>query len=162
MKFREVANRLTGISTPVFGVSWQPPKSEVAVAARVLNFLADRRVLYNPSELEMPEHCVTSVIEIRHFLTDELGELDAKSDLAATLRAMRAACRKFLDTTQGRDDMPGWRGGAPWGYAAWVIETALGEMRGVLGVHIAQLSARYGLDVEEELAQIIPGQDEDD
>ena len=137
MKAKEVLRPLTGISTPVFGVSWQPPKSEVAVAARVLNFLADRRVLYNPSELEMPEHCVTSVIEIRHFLTDELGELGAKSDLAATLRAMRAACRKFLDTTQGRDDMPGWRGGAPWGYAAWVIETALGEMRGVFGVRAA-------------------------
>lgn len=162
MKFREVVNRLTGISTPVFGVSWQPPKSEIAVAARLLNFLADCRVLYNPSELEMPEHCVTSVIKIRHFLTDELGELDTKGDLAATLRAMRAACRKFLDTIHGRDDMPGWRGGAPWGYAAWVIETALGEMRGVFGVHIAQLSARYGLDVEEALAQIIPGRDEDD
>ena len=137
MKSREAANRLTGISTPVFGVSWEPLKSEVAVAARVLTFLADRRVLYNPSELELPEQRVTSVIEIRHFLTDELGELDAKSDLAATLRAMRAACRKFLDTTQGRDDMPGWRGGAPWGYAAWVIETALGEMRGVFGVRAA-------------------------
>jgi hypothetical protein len=38
---------------------------------------------------------VQSVLEIRHFLTAELGKLDGKSELSASLRAMRAACRKF-------------------------------------------------------------------
>jgi len=76
------------------------------------------------------------------------------------LRALRAACRKFLNATQNRDLMPGWRAGPPWGYPAWVLETALGEMRGVFGVHIAQLSARYGLDVEEQLSVVLPAEDE--
>ena len=97
MKFSEIANRLTGISTPLVGVSWQPTDLEVSAARRVIAFLEDRRVLYAPEEMEMPEHCVRSVLEIRHFLSGELGKLETKSEFAASLRAMRAACRKFLD-----------------------------------------------------------------
>jgi DNA-binding GntR family transcriptional regulator len=42
-----------------------------------------------------------SVIEIRRFLTTELGNLSAKnSGLSEQLRAMRAACRRFLDSVQ--------------------------------------------------------------
>jgi hypothetical protein len=46
MKFTEIANRLTGISTPLLGVSWQPNYREVSAARRVIAFLEDRRVLY--------------------------------------------------------------------------------------------------------------------
>lgn len=77
MKFSEIANRLTGISTPLGGVSWQSSDLEVSAARRVIAFLEDRRVLYAPEEMEMPEHCVRSVLEIRHFLSGELGKLDA-------------------------------------------------------------------------------------
>ena len=48
-------------------------------------------------EWEMPDHCAQSVIEMRHFLTTELQALDADKELAQSLRAMRAAGRKFLD-----------------------------------------------------------------
>ena len=95
VKFAEIAKRLTGLSTPIFGLSWNPPESERSVAQRVVAQLEDRRVLYNPSEMEVPHHCVTSVLEIRRLLTGELGALDEKSELAGSLRAMRAACRKY-------------------------------------------------------------------
>ncbi|MGB8682457.1 MAG: hypothetical protein WCD12_06190 [Candidatus Binatus sp.] len=62
MKFKEVLTRLTGISSPVFGVSWNPPEAEIA----------------------------------------------------------------------------------------------LGEMRGIFGVHIATLAAQHGLDIEDDLASILP------
>jgi len=97
MRFSEIANRLTGISTPLGGVSWQSSDLEVSAARRVIAFLEDRRVLYAPDELEVPSHCVSSVLEIRHFISGELGKLDTKSEFAASLRAMRAASRKFLE-----------------------------------------------------------------
>jgi hypothetical protein len=102
VKFSEIANRLTVISTPL--VSWQPSDLEVSAARLVVAFLEDRRVLYAPDELEVPDHCVHSALEIRHFLSGELGKLDAKSEFAASLRAMRAACR-----TLDRVGADGWQ-----------------------------------------------------
>ena len=54
MKFSEIANRLTGISTPLGGVSWQSSDLEVSAARRVIAFLEDRRVLY-AAELQFPD-----------------------------------------------------------------------------------------------------------
>jgi len=159
VRFKDIASRLTGISCPIFGVSWNPPEAERSVAKRVIAFLEDRRVLYSPSELEMPDHCVQSVLEIRRSLTAEIAKLDDKSDVATSLRAMRAACRKFLDAVQG-DEGRIIRFGAQFGhYASWTFNSALGEMRGVFGVHIAKLATAYGVDVEDDLAAVIPGED---
>lgn len=160
MRFKEILSRLTGISVPVFGVSWNPPEADRAVVKRVVAYLEDRRVLYAPSEMEVAEHCVHSVIEIRGFLTDEIGKLDETSDLAANLRAMRAACRKFLDAVQddgGRIVRHGFSQGH---WASWVFNSALGELRGVFGIHVAIVATKYGVNVEKDLAGILPGEDE--
>src|SRR2546422_3596860 len=138
MKFKDIASRLTGISTPFFGASWKPSDTDRSVAKRVITFLEDRRVLYSPSELEMPAHCVESVLEIRRFLTTEIDKLDEKADLTASLRAMRAASRKFLNAVQA-DEGRIIRFGAESGhYASWTFNSALGELRGVFGIHIAR------------------------
>jgi hypothetical protein len=48
VKFKQIINRLTGITMPVFGINWNPPTAHVTVARNVITFLEDRRVLYNP------------------------------------------------------------------------------------------------------------------
>lgn len=156
MKFREIAARLTGISTPVFGVSWNPADSEVAVARRVITYLEDRRVLYVPSEVEIPHHCVESVLQIREFLTHELGGLTSDGQLSRSLAAMRAVCRKFLQTVQQDDNRIVRFGADRSHYASWVFIGALGELRGVFGLHIAAIAAAFGLDVESDLSAILP------
>lgn len=160
MKFAEILKRLTGISTPIFGVSWNPAESERAVAKRVIAKLEDRRVLYNPSSVEVPEHCARSVIEIRHLLSDELGKVDNGTNIAKSLRAMRVACHKFLDSV-GADERIIRFGADPGHFASWEFISAIGQLRGVFGVHLAQIAAQYGLDIEGELASIIPGQDKE-
>jgi hypothetical protein len=160
MKFKEILNRLTGFSTPIFGVSWNPPKLEIEVAKRIITQLEDRRVLYNPSEMELPEHCVRSVTEIRHILTNELSSLNSNSNLAISLRAMRSVCRKFLDTAHRDEEII--RFGNHLGhYASWYFNGAVGELRGVFGIHIAQIAAQYGLDVEDQLATILPADEKE-
>lgn len=160
MKFSEIANRLTGISSPILGVSWQPTELEVSVVRRVVAFLEDRRVLYAPDELEVPSHCVHSVLEIRRFLTAEIGKLDSGSEFAASLRAMRIACRKFLDRAGVDGDertvlYANHRGH----WASWTFYSALGEMRGTFGVHLARIATQFKLDIEDRLAAILPEAD---
>lgn len=156
MKFREIVSRITGLSVPIFGAQWNPPEAECSVARRVIAFLEDRRVLYVPSEMELPHHCVESVLRIREFLTAELGKLDSETEIAKRLRAMRAACRKFLGTAEAEEGQI-IKFGASYGhYASWVFNGAVGELRGVFGIHIAALAASHGLDVEGELASILP------
>jgi hypothetical protein len=162
MKFFEIANRLTGISTPIIGVSWQPTGSETAATRRVVAFLEDRRVLYYPGEMEVPVHCVSSVMQIRRFLTAEIGRLGRKSELGASLRAMQAACRKFLDAVGGEDSEILLHAREPGHYAGWTFYGALGEMRGVFGIHLARIATRFQVDVEDELAAIIPLAPDDD
>jgi hypothetical protein len=155
MKFSEIANRLTGISTPFGGASWQPAEMEIAGARRVIVFLEDRRVLYDPCQMEVPDHCVRSVIEIRHHLSDELGKLDSGSELAESLRAMRAACWKFLDRV-GTDGREGIRYASGGGVQSWTFGSALGELRGMFGIHVAKIAAQFQIDVEDKLASILP------
>src|SRR5690606_37385697 len=100
-------------------------------------------------------HCVQSILEIRRLLTRELQALDEESKLAASLRALRSACRKFLDAAGSRPDIVLF--GAHRGhYASWEFNGSLGELRGVFGIHIAQIAAAFGLDVEDDLAAILP------
>lgn len=161
MRFDAIRRRLTGLSCPVFGVSWNPPEPRRDAARRVVAFLEDRRVLYAPEQMEIAHHCVESVLDIRRFLTGELQQPVEPDALTIGLRAMRAACRKFLDVVGADEDIV--RYGYHQGHwASWVFNGALGELRGVFGVHLAQIAVEYGLAIEDELAAILPGEEEDD
>ena len=131
-----------------------PSDEEAASAHRVLAFLEDRRVLYASEQMETADECVRSVLEMRHFLTEVIGELVPDSSLRSALRVIRAACRKFLDECDG----PGVSHGmAPWRHGGdWVLGPALGELRGVTGVCVAAIADTFGLDVEAELSAILP------
>jgi hypothetical protein len=155
MKFTELIVRLTGISCPIFGVSWNPPEADVTIARRVIAQLEDRRALYTDLERQIPEFCVTSILEIRRdILTAEITKLDTDNELAKNLRAMRAACRRFLTKVESSPATnPGER---PY----WVTDGTLGELRSILGLHIAIIAVKYGLDLEDELASILPASDD--
>ena len=75
--------------------------------------------------------------------------------LNSYVRAMRNACNKFLSKCPDRKDFRC--------YACqsgnidnWIFTSAVGELRGVFGIMIGQIAKSYGLDVEDDLAQIIP------
>ena len=75
MEFSELVSRLTGISCPVFGVSWNPVDAERSIARRIIIFLEARRVLCSAYEYESVCPCINSVVEIRNYLTSELQSI---------------------------------------------------------------------------------------
>jgi hypothetical protein len=155
LTFKEIASRLTGFSIPIFGLSWQPDESDIKIAKRIINFLADRRVLYSPYEWEVPHHCVSSILEIRTMLTDEISKLSQKKELFNDLQLLRAACRKFLDEIQQYNidtDRPFQMSS----FNGWVFYSALGELRGSFGIYISKIAVNYGIDITGELSRIIP------
>jgi hypothetical protein len=158
---KEWASRLTGLSTPLFGASWVIPPSEREVAEELLDQLEDRRVLYNPSEAESPEYCARSVLQIRQYLTASLAKLKGDSLLSEHLKAMRAACRRFLDRMEA-DQGPDYEAARNWGHWRYFeFLDALGQLRGVFGVHIAFIAARYELSVPMGLQTVLPSPPED-
>ena len=154
INFQEIANRITGISCPFFGISWEPKESNRKVARKIIANLEDRRVLYSPYILEIPSHCIKSIHEIRQILTNELSKMQNDDELSNNLRGMRSACRKFLNKVERIENslnpIPGTT------INDWIFLSSLGELRGVFGIFIAKLAVSYGLSVEEELAEIIP------
>ena len=155
MKFSEIMNRLTGVSCPIFGISWNPVDTERSIARRIIVFLEPRRVLYSAYEYESVCPCITSVTEIKNYLTLELQQVIENSRLNEYIRAMRIACNKFLDKCPDRKDFRchACQNG---NIDNWIFTSAVGELRGVFGVMIGQIAKSYGLDVEDDLAQIIP------
>lgn len=155
MNFKDCLHRLTGISCPFFGVSWTPPESQRKIARKIINHLEARRVLYSAYEYETVGPVVNSVAEIKNFLTAELENTNENSELEKYIRAMRNACNKFLNSC--RDDDKFRRNAHYRGCLDnWIFTSAIGEMRGVFGVMIGQISLAYGINVEDELAKIIP------
>jgi len=154
--FREIAQRITGISTPIFGISWNPPEEKRDIVRRLVAFLEDRRALYADFHAEYGPWVEQSVLEMRAEITSALKTCPEGHNLTGPLRAMRAACRKFLDEMGPPDDRR--KLYFPREAMMW---QALGELRGVFGLHLASLCAAFGIDVEPELAGIFPPAEED-
>ena len=45
-------------------------------------------------------------------------------------------------------------------WASWEFNGSVGELRGVFGIHIAKIAVTYGIDVEDDLASILPSDTE--
>lgn len=143
LKAKELSQRLNGVQIPIFGVSWTPAAPQRKIVRGVLAFLEDRRVLYNPYNIEIEREVSESALEIRRDLTTAIKALPESSPAAPALRAMRAACREYLDRSHSVPH-----------HFGFMVE--LGRLRTLFGLQIAYLAIEYGLDLEEHLAQIIP------
>jgi hypothetical protein len=158
---KSLAHRLTGFSLPFFGVSWAPPADERDVVRRFLTALEDRRVLFVPYHLEVVSQVTTSVLQIRESLTEALQTLSPDSAAVGSIRAMRAACRRFLEEPPlDFRNLPGQFRGRHGDDGEPGFFVALGELRAIFGTHIAALAYRYDIDLEPELASILPPTDE--
>lgn len=147
--------RWTGISTSVIGLQWERTDDDREIARRVLNLLADRRMLWKDFSMEIEEHCVSSANRVREQIGTHLDNPEIGSDLTKRLQLLQRLFRDFVDDigpTAGDWDRH-WRtsGTDP-------LSMSLGRLRALVGVQIGELAADYNLDVSEDLATIVPDQ----
>jgi hypothetical protein len=83
------------------------------------------------------------------------------SGFLLSARAMRAACRKFLNQTYDPNGVIIKYGAHRGHYASWKFCSAIGGLRDVFGIHVAKIAVAYGIDVEKDLASILPEEDAD-
>jgi hypothetical protein len=144
--------RPTGGGAFGFSLNWEKVPGDEDVARRVVTFLEDRRLLFSERHFEDELHCVRSAIEIRRFLTEELTTAKPGRSLAESLRAMRLAMRAFVDAAG--PDARNFSFRNPTGTDLFSL--ALGELRALVGLHLAVIAGQYGIEVEEDLAEILP------
>ena len=144
-----------GVSVPWGGFSyqWETVEGDADIARRVILFLEDRRLLFQPYLSEHPPYCVESAIEIRRFLTDQLSRTKPGRSLEWSLRDIRTAMRAFVDAAGSGANSIGPFGGRPY-FDSFSI--ALGELRSRVGAEIASIAYHFNIDVSDELAQILP------
>lgn len=143
--------RITGVSSPWFGVSWEYRGSDADIVRRVLTFLEDRRVLYEPLNAQLFYYVGQSAAEIRDMLTRESSGSGGEH-LIGFLKEIRAAVTEFLRrlekielserSTPGED-------------LREEKVLALGEMRGRVNPILALLAAKYEIEVEPDLAAVL-------
>jgi hypothetical protein len=149
--YKNIAKRITGVSIPVFGISWTPPVLDRDIAKKLISFLEDRRALFYPYNMEVPYHVKESIMQIRAYITDQLQQIDNESALIPNLKSMRAACRKYLDENPKSD-----RRHRNFGTEDII---SLGELRGVFGINLAEICVKFGVDLDSELEDILPVED---
>jgi hypothetical protein len=151
MEYKKILKNITGISTPFFGIQWNPPVVESDVAREIVFFLEDRRVLYGSEEREGPDYCRQSVEQIRQMLTEKMPRCNSNSEINKLLRSLRTQSRKFCNEI-GSPSFPSL---AP-PVQKSILKGELVKLRLVAGKVVGALSVSYGIDVEDELASIIP------
>jgi hypothetical protein len=153
------ARKITGFSTPLGGVQWSDPgPGEAEIIRRFLVFLEDRRVLYNPFDMETESEVEHSIHQIRDECTKTLQALSADAFAVTPLRMIREAGREFYDDQREhyRHFDYQWRGSHP----SPAFFVALGGFRATVGHQVAVLAGRYQIDVEGALASIMPRLDD--
>ena len=146
--------KFKGASALGFGASWDISNADRDGVRGILTFLEDRRVLYIAQNLEVTGEVERSVHDIRMQCTQALTAISERSAARRHIRAIRAACRRFLE-----EPRPEYRNLVPHHFGRFVDEasffTALGELRASVGAEIAALAAYYEIEIEPELASIL-------
>ena len=150
IKYKDIKKRITGVSLGPFGISWTPSPDKRDIIHKLIVFLEDRKVLFVPYHMEFGPWVVESVLEICKELTETLKQFPVEDPTTKTLRMMRGACRKFLqEYNSSKPRIYGF-------HNEMSLAIYLGELRGLIGLAIAQLCSAYKINVEPELASIFP------
>lgn len=146
--------RLTGITIGPASGQWERKDDDREIARRVVNLLADRRMLWKDFSREVEEHCVQSANEVRRSLGAHMDNPEISRHLAERVSLLQLLFRSFVDDLE-HDGVDSWR--YRWSSVGTdPLSVALGRLRGLVGVQVGALASDYDLEVPDDLARIVP------
>lgn len=153
---KSLLSRLGGFSLLEVGISFKAPEPDRVIVRDIITALEDKRALYASAISEQPEYVVQSILQMRQELTGGLKRISDGSPAKEAFRVMRMACRDFLENPaireKGQSPMPHNRG--LWQQEEFLL--SLGRLRSVFGQQLAEIGYLYGVDIEPQLATILP------
>lgn len=127
---------------------------QTRLAQRVLDRLTDRRVLYAPHHRENEQACLSSALDLRQDMGSIIDEAPPRSPVYSAAKEVQKASRRFMSDVEelnfDAQDI------ATAVATRSIFERHLDRFRGSVGHATMNLVAAYGLDVDDELATLIP------
>lgn len=136
------------------GLQWDIVSSGRDVVVNLIDELEDRRLLWEDTTREHQDRCAASASYMREYIGTLLRSPGLSRELKAELKMMRGHFRAFMsDLTDAGLDRPG-----------LVDPVALGRVVGWLrkpvGDQVGLLAAQYDIQISNELATIVPNQND--
>lgn len=94
--------KITGVSTPFGGISWEYNENEKSAIRKLFIFLESKRLLVDPISMEFPDQCAQSAIEIKHFIVELLIGSPFSSETEKCLSSMINECNDYLNGLNSR------------------------------------------------------------
>jgi hypothetical protein len=147
--FLEFLKRFTGVSVPLFGLSWTPPPLERPAIVRLIAQLSDHRVLFDSGCGVLRRDMIDSSKLLREQITEAMAQIGDGSHGRPFLAEARRACQDFQSFIERKFNSDGYGGPEEDFYIA------LGELRAIVARSIVQLCELYGITVDSEVARIV-------
>lgn len=150
--------RLTGVSggNSVLsgGLQWDIVPSDKDVVVQLIDELEDKRLLWENSTRERANRCAASASFMRDFIGTLLRTPHLGRNLRVELKMMRSHFRTFMSNlSEAALDQPDL-------VDPIALERVIGWLRKPVGEQVGLLAAQYDIQVSDELATIVPNQND--
>ena len=144
-------NRPTGINGFGGGISWERYVTSNDRFKHLLLFLESKRILTNPTEMEIADWCVRSVLEIKETLVSITKDIEFSEKEINIIRNMIDACNEYLDLVNPKCDSGIiYKNGNSWADASF--DAAMKGFRKAFRDSISEVETNYNI----KFKKIIP------
>ena len=141
---------ITGISTPVGGISWSNNTTAKDRFKYLLLYLESKRILINPAYMELKEECIESVLEIKSQLVETTKDITFSEKDINIVRGLIRACNEYLNVVRAKE-IPHliYKDGERWAEASF--DSAMKRFRSAFKDGIGQIEKAHKLKFTERI-----------
>ncbi|WP_330998639.1 DUF6650 family protein [Pectinatus frisingensis] len=135
------------------GISWEYTENERRQIQKLFYFLESKRLLINPADMELPDQCAQSAVEIKEFLVGLLCGFRFSKDVESHLKELCVACNVFLDEINFRQQPHIIYKNNSGDWADSNFSTIMKTFRKVFRTKIAYMEENYGLSFDNHIPE---------